>query len=199
MDGLASSRQEYRFSARTCIHSAGVGRKTCADQSHSSQITRIEPREGASTPMTLITKRRLASLASASAIIATMAVAAVPAAAFAAATCTPTGFIRDGIDLTAAQIGGTVTGELDATGCDIGVYNPTSVSGATSTARGTSASSSMACRRQRDQQQGPPDRRATRSTARSTAAPSSISTARAARSAATRSTTSRRTGSRSAA
>ena len=34
------------------------------------------------------------------------------------------------LDLTAAQIGGTVTGDLDATGCDIGVYNPTSVSGA---------------------------------------------------------------------
>ncbi len=62
-------------------------------------------------------------------MIATVAVAAAPAATF-AATCTPTGFVRDGIDLTAAQIGGTVTGELDATGCDIGVYNPTSVSGA---------------------------------------------------------------------
>jgi hypothetical protein len=36
--------------------------------------------------------------------------------------CTPTGFSRDGINLTAAQIGGTVTGPLDATGCNIGVY-----------------------------------------------------------------------------
>jgi Right handed beta helix region len=36
--------------------------------------------------------------------------------------CTPTGFKRDGIDLTAAQIGGNVTGDLDATGCNIGVY-----------------------------------------------------------------------------
>jgi hypothetical protein len=48
--------------------------------------------------------------------------------------CTPTGFERDGIDLTAAQIGGNVTGELDATGCNIGVYygptNTGSVSGA---------------------------------------------------------------------
>ena len=35
-----------------------------------------------------------------------------------------------GINLTAAQIGGTVTGELDATGCDIGVYNPTRVTSA---------------------------------------------------------------------
>jgi hypothetical protein len=54
---------------------------------------------------------------------------AVPATAFAATssgsagtTCTPTGFQRDGINLTAAQIGGNVTGDLDATGCDIGVY-----------------------------------------------------------------------------
>ncbi len=39
-----------------------------------------------------------------------------------AATCTPTGFVRDSINLTAAQIGGNVTGTLDATGCNIGVY-----------------------------------------------------------------------------
>src|SRR5713226_2357705 len=39
-----------------------------------------------------------------------------------AATCTATGFVRDGINLTAAQIGSTVSGTLDATGCDIGVY-----------------------------------------------------------------------------
>jgi hypothetical protein len=44
--------------------------------------------------------------------------------------CTPTGFVRDGINLTAAQIGGTVTGTLDATGCNIGAYNPTSVTAA---------------------------------------------------------------------
>jgi hypothetical protein len=37
-------------------------------------------------------------------------------------TCTATGFMRDGIDLTAAQIGGTVTGPLDASGCNIGAY-----------------------------------------------------------------------------
>jgi hypothetical protein len=36
--------------------------------------------------------------------------------------CQPTGFFRDGINLTAAQIGGTATGALDATGCNIGVY-----------------------------------------------------------------------------
>ena len=34
----------------------------------------------------------------------------------------PTGFYRDNINLTAAQIGGKVSGDLDATGCDIGVY-----------------------------------------------------------------------------
>ena len=49
--------------------------------------------------------------------------------------CTPTGFYRDGIDLTAAKIGGTVTGTLDATGCNIGAYfnasNPGSVTSAT--------------------------------------------------------------------
>src|SRR5713101_6313947 len=42
-----------------------------------------------------------------------------------AATCTATGFVRDGINLTAAQIGSTVSGTLDATGCDIGVYYAT--------------------------------------------------------------------------
>ena len=53
---------------------------------------------------------------------------AIPATAFAginssgAATCTATGFYRDDINLTAAQIGGNLTGDLDATGCDIGVY-----------------------------------------------------------------------------
>ncbi len=44
-----------------------------------------------------------------------------PAAASAA--CTPTGFVRDGINLTAALINpGTVSGTVDATGCNIGVY-----------------------------------------------------------------------------
>ena len=81
--------------------------------------------------MSFITKARLVSLVSASAIVGTMAVAAVPASAMAASpACTATGFSRDGIDLTAAAIGGSVTGELDATGCDIGVYNPTSVTNA---------------------------------------------------------------------
>jgi hypothetical protein len=43
-------------------------------------------------------------------------------AAFQITACTPTGFVRDGINLTAAQIGGNVTGNLDAAGCNIGVY-----------------------------------------------------------------------------
>jgi hypothetical protein len=50
---------------------------------------------------------------------------AIPATAFAAptsTTCLPTGFYRDNINLTAAQIGGKLTGDLDAAGCDIGVY-----------------------------------------------------------------------------
>ena len=42
-----------------------------------------------------------------------------------AAVCIPTTFSRDGFFLTAAQVGGTVSGSLDATGCDIGVYFPT--------------------------------------------------------------------------
>ena len=44
--------------------------------------------------------------------------------ATALATCTPTGFMRDGIDMTAAMINpaGTVSGAVDATGCNIGVY-----------------------------------------------------------------------------
>jgi hypothetical protein len=49
-------------------------------------------------------------------------------------SCAATGLMRDGINLTAAQIGGTVTGALNATGCNIGAYfdatHPGSVSGA---------------------------------------------------------------------
>ncbi len=45
-----------------------------------------------------------------------------------------TGYVRDGITLTAARIGGTVTGDIDATGCNIGAYfdsaSPGSVSDA---------------------------------------------------------------------
>ena len=41
----------------------------------------------------------------------------------ATAVCTPTGFFRDGINMTAAMINPpTVNGVVDATGCNIGVY-----------------------------------------------------------------------------
>jgi hypothetical protein len=36
--------------------------------------------------------------------------------------CFPTPFVRDNHNLYATQLGGDVTGTLDATGCDIGVY-----------------------------------------------------------------------------
>lgn len=45
----------------------------------------------------------------------------MPAGSF-VAHCMPTGFFRDGINMTARQIGGNVTGTLDATGCNVGVY-----------------------------------------------------------------------------
>lgn len=42
----------------------------------------------------------------------------------AVAACTPTGFVRDSINLTAALINpaGLVSGDVDATGCNIGIY-----------------------------------------------------------------------------
>jgi hypothetical protein len=72
--------------------------------------------------MSFITKRRLASLVPASAILATAVVATAPGATLAAETCQPTGFVRDGINLTAARMGGTVTGTVNAAGCNIAVY-----------------------------------------------------------------------------
>jgi hypothetical protein len=51
----------------------------------------------------------------------------VPSAAR-AATCTPTGFFRDGIEMTAVLINpAVVTSPVDATGCHIGVYYNTGV------------------------------------------------------------------------
>ena len=46
------------------------------------------------------------------------------ASASAIASCTATGFFRDGINMTAAMIdpAGTVSGTVNATGCNIGVY-----------------------------------------------------------------------------
>jgi hypothetical protein len=58
----------------------------------------------------------------------------------ASATCTPTGFYRDGINMTAAQIGGNVTGNLDAAGCNIGVYYGPGHSGTVSGANISGAS-----------------------------------------------------------
>lgn len=63
-----------------------------------------------------------------------IAVAVVSAIGFgsaraAAASCTETGFMRDGINMTAAQIGGNVTGSLDAGGCNIGVYYDNTTTG----------------------------------------------------------------------
>ena len=45
-------------------------------------------------------------------------------ATHATTACTKTGFYRDGINMTAALINpsGTVTGDVDATGCNVGVY-----------------------------------------------------------------------------
>ncbi len=68
--------------------------------------------------------------------VAALGAALLPTAASAAAvSCTATGFFRDGLEMTAAQIGGDVTGSLDAGGCNIGVYygpgTSASVSGAT--------------------------------------------------------------------
>ncbi len=77
--------------------------------------------------------RKLASALGAALLLA-VAMAAASAPVLGATTCTQTGYVRDSINLTAAQIGGAVTSALDATGCNIGVYfdsaNPGSVSGA---------------------------------------------------------------------
>lgn len=65
------------------------------------------------------------------AMLVLMAISALPALA-----CTPTGYFRDGIDMTAASINpaGTVTGTVDATGCNIGVYYDNTGAGGTVTA-----------------------------------------------------------------
>src|ERR1700693_1233076 len=74
--------------------------------------------------------RRLIGLLSASALVVTVLVASLPAVTRASATsCTQTGFFRDGINMTAAQIGGNVTGSLDAGGCNVGVYYDNTTSG----------------------------------------------------------------------
>jgi len=49
---------------------------------------------------------------------------AVCAPSAAVATCTPTGFVRDSMNLTALLINppGNVSGDINATGCNIGIY-----------------------------------------------------------------------------
>jgi hypothetical protein len=64
----------------------------------------------------------------ATALVVGLGAALLPTMAHAAG-CTQTGFFRDGINMTAAQIGGNVNGPLDATGCNIGVYYDNTTSG----------------------------------------------------------------------
>ena len=64
----------------------------------------------------------------ATALVVGLGAALLPAMAN-AATCTGTGFSRDGFEMTAAQIGGNVSGDLDATGCNIGVYYDNTTTG----------------------------------------------------------------------
>jgi len=56
--------------------------------------------------------------------LTTLVAAGAPTASAGVAACTPTGFMRDSIDLTARMINptGTVSGAVDATGCNIGIY-----------------------------------------------------------------------------
>jgi hypothetical protein len=61
-------------------------------------------------------------------LLGTVAALVVSGASQAQAACTPTGFIRDSINLTAALINpAAVTGSVNATGCNIGVYFNTGV------------------------------------------------------------------------
>ena len=78
----------------------------------------------------MVKRARIAlATAVATALSAALGAALLPTAAM-AVPCTPTGFFRDGIDMTAAQIGGDVNNvTLDATGCNIGVYYNGSIPG----------------------------------------------------------------------
>ena len=58
------------------------------------------------------------------------ALGASPAVAVTATMCMQTGFIRDGMNLTAAVIAdGDISGQIDATGCNIGIYYGPGTSG----------------------------------------------------------------------
>ncbi len=74
------------------------------------------------TKLNIIKNKMSVGLAIALLALFGLMVVKTPMTAKAVASCTPTGFVRDSINLTAAQIGGDVTGALDATGCNIGVY-----------------------------------------------------------------------------
>lgn len=74
-------------------------------------------------------RRRLSRMLPAAALLGTLVLGSLPAGASALTICTPTFFFRDGNNLTAARMGGTVTGTVDATGCDIGAYFSTTVTG----------------------------------------------------------------------
>lgn len=60
-----------------------------------------------------------------------LSILSAPGAKAAGPTCTPTGFYRDSINLTAARINppGTFMGTLNATGCNIGIYYGPGASG----------------------------------------------------------------------
>ena len=88
---------------------------------------------GGTTLRTRLTILGASILATAGLVASTAGVAA------AAPTCTETGFYRDNINLTAAKIGGKVTGNLDATGCDIGVYYGPGTTGSVNKATITNA------------------------------------------------------------
>lgn len=64
-------------------------------------------------------------------IASALVIALALASRVSASPCTPTGFFRDGIELTAALVDppGTVTGTVDATGCNIAVYYGAGASG----------------------------------------------------------------------
>ena len=96
-----------------------------------SSITSLgaTPSAGGTTRRTRLTILGACILATAGLVASTAGVAA------AAPTCTDTGFRG----LTAAKIGGKVTGNVDATGCDIGVYYGPGATGSVNKATITNA------------------------------------------------------------
>lgn len=67
-------------------------------------------------------------------VVSGLAFALLAAAPAQAVDCTPTGFVRDGINMTAALINpASPSGVLDATGCNIGVYVDHTIAGGVAT------------------------------------------------------------------